>query len=145
MDRDSRAVRALAGTALLFLAACAAPPPPAATAPADPLPAPAPSAANGVPPPAPQVAAVPPAAGARALVGMAREAVSERYGAAGFVRRDGPAEVWRYRARECFLELFIYRETDGSQRVAHVDARNFAGRPMSADTCLARLDAERRG
>jgi hypothetical protein len=147
MFRDIRAVRALAGTALLFLASCAAPPAPETAAPADaaPAPAPAPSAANGTPAPAPQVAAAPPVAGARALVGLSREAVSERYGAAGFVRRDGPAEVWRYRARECFLELFLYRETDGSQRVAHVDARNFAGRSMPADTCLARLDAERRG
>jgi len=144
MGSDLRAVRALAGTALLVLAACVAPPP-ATQAPAEPAPAPAVSATNGTPAPTAQVAAAPPAAGARGLVGLAREAVSERYGAAGFVRRDGPAEVWRYRARECFLELFIYRETDGSQRVAHVDARNFAGRPMSADTCLSRLDAERRG
>ena len=59
--------------------------------------------------------------------------------------RDGPAEVWRYRATECFLELFIYRDADNSQREAHVDARNFAGRPASADMCLTRLVAEKRG
>ncbi len=134
------AAPAFAGAAILFLTACAgSPPPPATVAPAAEAPAPTAPAA------APQAASVPAATGARALIGLTREGVTERFGPAGFVRRDGPAEVWRYRATECFLEFFIYRDADGGQRVTHVDARNFVGKQASADTCLARLVAEKRG
>ncbi|MBL8807078.1 MAG: hypothetical protein JNN22_09560, partial [Rhodospirillales bacterium] len=45
----------------------------------------------------------------------------------------------------CFLELFIYRERDGTQHVTHVDARSFVGKPLPAESCLSRLEAERRG
>jgi len=136
------AAPAFAGAAISFLTACAGgPPPPATVAPAPAAEAPAPAA----PAAAPQTAAVPAATGARALIGLTRENVVERFGPAGFVRRDGPAEVWRYRATECFLEFFIYRDAGGGQRVTHVDARNFVGRPASPDTCLARLVAEKRG
>jgi hypothetical protein len=141
------AASALAGAAISILGACAgSPPQPVADAP--PPPAAVPAAAAPPPPAAaspPQAAAVPAATGARGLIGLTREDVTARFGPAGFVRRDGPAEVWRYRATECFLELFIYRDADNSQRVAHVDARNFAGRPASADMCLTRLVAEKRG
>lgn len=141
------AASAVAGAAVSILSACAgSPPQPAAVAAppaAGPAAAPSPPAAAN-PPPA-VAAAVPAATGARALIGLTREDVAARFGPAGFVRRDGPAEVWRYRATECFLEIFIYRDSDNGQRVAHVDARNFAGRPASADTCLTRLVAEKRG
>ncbi len=138
------AASALAGAAISILGACAGSPPQpvAVAAPPAAEPAAAPPPVAGGPP---QAAAVPAATGARALIGLTREDVTARFGPAGFVRRDGPAEVWRYRATECFLELFIYRDADSSQRVAHVDARNFAGRPASADTCLTRLVAEKRG
>jgi hypothetical protein len=140
------AAPALAGAAISILGACAGSPPQPV---ADAAPPPAVVPAVAAPPPAaaglPQAAAAPVAAGARGLIGLTREDVASRFGPAGFVRRDGPAEVWRYRATECFLELFIYRDADNSQRVAHVDARNFAGRPASADTCLTRLVAEKRG
>ncbi|MBI1244566.1 MAG: hypothetical protein GC202_06140 [Alphaproteobacteria bacterium] len=88
---------------------------------------------------------MPAATGARAIIGLDKPAVISRFGEAAFVRRDGPAEVWRYRAPECFLELFIYRERDGSQHVTHVDARNFAGKPLPVEPCLQRFDADRRG
>ena len=138
------AASALAGAAISILGACAGSPPQpvAVAAPPAAEPAAAPPPVAGGPP---QAAAVPAATGVRALIGLTREDVTARFGPAGFVRRDGPAEVWRYRATECFLELFIYRDADNSQRVAHVDARNFAGRPASADTCLTRLVAEKRG
>jgi hypothetical protein len=137
----------------LTLAACAgAGEPVPAAAPASPAPAAAqsptpasPQRQAGPPQAASQVALVAPVAGVRGLMGMTRDALGARLGQAGFVRRDGPAEVWRYRATDCFLELFIYRDADSAQRVAHVDARNFAGRPASADTCLTRLVAEKRG
>jgi hypothetical protein len=140
------AASALAGAAISILGACAGSPPQpvAVAAPPAAAPAAAPSPpVAGSPPQA--AAAVPAATGARALIGMTRDDVAARFGPAGVVRRDGPAEVWRYRATDCFLELFIYRDADSAQRVAHVDARNFAGRPASADTGLTRLVAEKRG
>jgi hypothetical protein len=138
------AASAFAGAAISFLAACAGAPAgaPAEAAPAAASVAAAPPAANGE---APQTAAVPAAAGVRALIGIDRAAVLARFGDAAFVRRDGPAEVWRYKAPECFLELFIYRERDGSQRVTHVDARNFAGKALPVEPCLQRFETERRG
>ncbi len=90
-------------------------------------------------------AAVPAATGARALVGLGREALVARLGPANFVRRDGPAEVWRYQAADCYFEAFLYRDNLLGQRVAHVDARaRQGGRPMPVDPCLASLAADKR-
>ena len=139
------AASALAGAAISILGACAGSPPQPVAVAAPPTAEPVAAAPPPVAGSPPQAASVPAATGARALIGLTREDVSARFGPAGFVRRDGPAEVWRYRATECFLEIFIYRDADNSQRVAHVDARNFAGRPASADMCLTRLVAEKRG
>jgi hypothetical protein len=126
----------------LALGACAAPgeqtSPPIAVVPSPPAETAAPAQ------PAPQIAAAPPIAGARGLVGLSRDALGARLGQAGFVRRDGPAEVWRYRGRDCLLDVFVYRETDGAQRVTHVDARTLQGRPAPADSCLDALERERR-
>jgi hypothetical protein len=136
-------IRKAAGLGLaLLLGACAAPgerpaPPGAAM--------PAPQAAPAAPDtPAPQIAAAPPVAGARGLVGLTRDALGARLGQAGFVRRDGPAEVWRYRGPDCLLDVFVYRENDGAQRVAHVDARTPQGRPTPPDPCLDSLERARR-
>jgi hypothetical protein len=137
------AARAFAGAAISILGACGSAPPPPVAVSAAPGAAPVASQESGTS--EAQVAAVPAITGARSLIGLTRERIVERFGAAGFVRKDGPAEVWRYRAPECFVELFIYRDADGSQRVAHVDARSFTGRPTPADACVTRLAAERRG
>lgn len=137
-------MRRAAGLGLaLLLGACAAPAEQSSAPVAIvPLP-PADSAAQPQPGPAPQIAAAAPIAGARGLVGLSRDALGARLGQAGFVRRDGPAEVWRYRGRECLLDVFVYRETDGAQRVTHVDARTLQGRPASPDPCLDSLERER--
>lgn len=85
------------------------------------------------------LAAAPVANSARALVGIGREALVARLGPANFVRRDGPAEVWRYRTAECYFEAFLYRDDLLGQRVAHIDARTLAGRPMPVETCFAQI------
>jgi hypothetical protein len=105
-----------------------------------------PAAASPAPSPAAaQIAAAPPVVtGARGLVGLNRDALGARLGQAGFVRRDGPAEVWRYRGRDCLLDVFVYRESDGAQRVTHVDARTPQGRPTPPDPCLEALEREKR-
>ncbi len=135
---------AFAGAAISILGACGGGPAPAPVVVSE-APGAAPVASQESGTGETQVAAAPAVTGARSLIGLTRERIVERFGNAGFVRRDGPAEVWRYRAPECFVELFIYRDADGSQRVAHVDARSFTGRPTQADACVMRLAAERRG
>lgn len=134
--------RAAAAALTLALGACAVPgeqvSPPVAAVPLPPAASPAQRNA------APQIAAAPPVAGARGLVGLSRDALGARLGQAGFVRRDGPAEVWRYRGRDCLLDVFVYRETDGAQRVAHIDARTLQGRPTPPDPCLDALEREKR-
>ncbi len=131
---------ALCGWAAALAAACTGAPSPqaptsvvAATVELPPA-EPAPSAA-----PAPAIAAAPVANSARALVGIGREALVARLGPANFVRRDGPAEVWRYRGPDCYFEAFLYRDDLLGQRVAHVDARTLVGRPMAVETCFAQL------
>lgn len=56
------------------------------------------------------------------LFGLDGHGVADLLGPASFVRRDGPAEVWQYRASACVLDVYLYREADGLS-VAHVDLR----------------------
>ncbi len=140
---------AIAGMALTLAACAGAGEPVPATAPA--TPSPAPVAAQSQAPAAPQqqatpqIAAVAPVAGVRGLMGMTREAIGARLGQAGFVRRDGPAEVLRFRGNTCLLDVFVYREADNTQRVTHVDARTLQGRPTLPDPCLDSLEKEKKG
>jgi hypothetical protein len=135
--------------ALPSLAACAGTSPPQSvvspvqTAPAQAAPAltPAPAVA-ALPMPAP----VPPARAPndpRQLVGIKGESLIEWLGETVFVRRDGTAEIWRFAAETCFLDVFLYREPDGL-RVAHVDARPRSGtQRVTAQTCYTRIMAAR--
>jgi hypothetical protein len=77
------------------------------------------------------------------LVGLSRELVIELLGPAGFVRRDGPVQIWRYTSDECFLDLFLYRE-GGGFRVQHAEARAKTAGQIAVNTCYQRLVAERR-
>lgn len=76
----------------------------------------------------PQKAAVPPPRtkaindDPKQLYGLDGQKVANLLGPAGFVRRDGPAEVWQYRAEACVLDVYLYREA-GRLTVAHVDLR----------------------
>jgi hypothetical protein len=56
------------------------------------------------------------------LFGLDAHKVAALLGPANFVRRDGPAEVWQYRADACVLDVYLYREEAGLT-VAHVDLR----------------------
>ena len=72
------------------------------------------------------------------LVGLAPAAVAAFLGPPGFKRRDDPAEIWRYAAGTCFLELFLYKQGSG-YTVAHVEARGKSVVKVSADDCLRDL------
>ena len=97
------AVMAAAG----LLAACAAPPPkPTPQAQAAPLQA------------APATLRVP---GLKDLAGLRQPEILAMLGKPDLKRDEPPAELWQYRAADCVLNLFFYREADG-YRLVHVEA-----------------------
>jgi hypothetical protein len=84
------------------------------------------------------------------LVGTSPDRMRELLGAPAFARTDGPAEMWRYDADECFLTVFFYRE-DSGLRVNHVEARGRSTAPSQApvsdvttNACYERVAAARR-
>ncbi len=77
------------------------------------------------------------------LLGFSAAKVRETLGPAGFVRRDGPAEIWRYASAECTLDLFLYRDQNETT-VAHMEARPRGAQRVSAKSCYERLLAIRR-
>lgn len=77
------------------------------------------------------------------LTGLSREVVLGLLGPAGFVRRDGPVQIWRYTGDDCFLDLFLFRESD-SFRVNHVEARSKTAGAVPVFPCYQRLVGARR-
>jgi hypothetical protein len=87
------------------------------------------------------------------LVGTSPDRTREILGPPAFTRTDGPAEMWRYDADDCFLTVFFYRETAGL-RVNHIEARPRGGpgsgaavaaaAEVSPNACYGRVAAARR-
>jgi hypothetical protein len=95
---------------------------PTTVAAATPLPSPAEAAVPAAParPPGPSRPDAP--TDPRRLIGLTQERLQLVLGAADFVRRDGPAQIWRYDAADCSLDVFLFREGE-MQRVTHVASR----------------------
>jgi len=74
------------------------------------------------------------------LIGMTGDEISALFGRPVFVRRDPPAEFWRYRAASCVLELFFYRQ-GGAWRVDHVEMRRGDSTVTNQPACIAALRA----
>lgn len=72
------------------------------------------------------------------LLGLAPNAVSERLGSPGFVRRDGSAEVWQYLADACILDVFLYREGDAF-KVDYVELRGRGAATLSRRDCFIEM------
>jgi hypothetical protein len=143
--------QAVAVASLMLLAACAGGERPPVAIPSSNLESSWPPAADE-PTPAPAVAALPrlpeplpttPPEDARRLVGLSGTTLRDWMGEAVFVRRDGTAEIWRFAAETCFLDVFLYRE--GSElRVAHLDARTrVTGQRVTLQGCYGRIMAGR--
>lgn len=76
------------------------------------------------------------------LVGMDRGALRDLLGAPAFVRKDAPAQLWRYRHATCSLDLFLYNEQDPSRpryTVKHYAVRGAADATVTPDACLKDL------
>jgi hypothetical protein len=81
----------------------------------------------------------------RRLIGLTQERIESMLGPADFVRRDGPAQIWRYDAEDCSLDVFLFREGE-MQRVTHVAsrARKVDGPDVALNACYARVLGARR-
>ena len=121
----------------LLLAACAGGPPPE-------LSSPGPGPGTGQPPAAegeaePEIASLPPLPRLTAteVLGFSRPDLVNTFGAPAFRRVDKGAEILRFRGAGCVLDVFLYAEAGpGAARIAHVEARDDAGRPTDRDACL---------
>ena len=92
---------------------------------------------GGAAPPVGQRAATGEAA---ALIGATPERVTARLGQPDLRRAEAGAEVWRYSAAHCHLDLILYPEGD-SLRVGHAAARAAGLAARSEGECLADIAA----
>lgn len=114
-------------------------PPPEVSQPAEPTAAPAVAA---LPRPSEPLPTAPPE-DPRRLVGLSGDTLRGWMGESVFTRRDGVAEIWRFAADTCFLDVFLYRHADGL-RVAHLDARTrITGQRVTLQACYGRIMAGR--
>jgi len=72
------------------------------------------------------------------FVGYKPDGLLPILGAPDFVRRDGPAQIWQYREKNCVFDVFLYREGD-SARVNHVELRERGATNEPAEACFARM------
>jgi hypothetical protein len=73
------------------------------------------------------------------FLGLSPARLTRTLGPPSLVRREGPAQVWQYRAERCVVDLVLYPGESGPA-VRHLEAR---GRPSGAaadpQACLTRL------
>jgi hypothetical protein len=76
--------------------------------------------------------------GPDSLIGLTADAVTAALGAPQFRRREAPAEVWHYRTKTCFLDLFLYLDR-AALRVTHVEARGHDVAAVGKKDCYLSL------
>jgi hypothetical protein len=103
-----------------LLSACAAPQPPTVSH----------AAPQMTPVPVATAVHVP---GLKELTGLRPTDIVAILGQPDLRRDEPPAQLWQYRATDCILNLFFYREKDG-YRLAHAETwqRNLAGGTVPA-------------
>jgi hypothetical protein len=111
-------MRYLFPAALLFVAACA--PRPAAT-------------------PTPEPAAPVPAAASqhdhRTINGMTAGELIQHFGKPRLQIVEGDGTKLQFAGPNCVLDAYLYPGTGGVPRVTHIEARNFQGGSVDAQTC----------
>jgi len=91
------------------------------------------------PRPAPPIEDLP---GPDSLIGLSSDAVTAVLGPPQFRRREAPAQIWRYRTKTCFLDLFLYRD-GATLKVAHVEVRGPDVATIGDKACYLGLLVER--
>lgn len=102
------------------------------------LPAAAGSSGAGTPA-EPEIAALPPLPrlAVQAVLGYSRPDLVSAFGAPAFSRIDKGAEILRFRGEGCVLDVFLYKDAkDAAARVAHVEARDAAGKATDRQSCV---------
>ena len=54
------------------------------------------------------------------------------------MRKDAPAEIWQYFGADCVVDFYLY-DSEGSLRVAYMEARDPAADATPADRCVKSL------
>lgn len=80
---------------------------------------------------------------ANEFVGFSPDRVLPIMGAPDFVRRDGAAQIWQYRATNCILDLFLY-EAGSETKVKHAELRSRVPGAETLDACYSRMRLERK-
>jgi hypothetical protein len=75
------------------------------------------------------------------LLGLDGDNLTGLLGAPRFMRRDPPAQLWRYRGKSCVLDVFLFKKAgSGSGSVVrHFEARSLSKTSMTARICLRAL------
>jgi len=77
------------------------------------------------------------------LLGQSTVQVHDLLGEPRLIRRDGPAEIWQYRASNCILDVFLY-DAGADRTVRHVDLRGPGTAMPDRRACFARMLTDRR-
>ena len=70
------------------------------------------------------------------LLGLAPAGIARLLGKPGLIRRDGPAEVWQYRAASCILDVFLFG-SNGDLKVTYFELRGRGAARRSRRECFA--------
>jgi len=80
------------------------------------------------------------------LLGLDVKSLTRLLGTPRFMRRDPPAQLWRYRDEDCILDLFLYvaagKKTGSTVR--HFETRSLSKSNMTTRSCLRALLIARR-
>ena len=93
-----------------------------------------PSKTNGTAQPAAPILSTDPAA----FIGIDDVALSNALGKPKQVRKDAPAEIWQYFGADCVVDFYLY-DSEGSLRVAYMEARDPTADATPADRCVRSL------
>ncbi len=72
----------------------------------------------------------------QAVLGYSRPDLVAAFGAPAFSRIDKGAEILRFRGEGCVLDVFLYQDAKDAARVAHVEARDEAGKATDRQSCV---------
>ena len=120
-------MRLLIPAALLFVAACAPRPASTPAQPAEPGPAEASTDRHDH----------------RTLNGMTANQLIEHFGRPRLQIQEGHGTKLQFAGTNCVLDFYLYPAQGGAPRVSHIDARNFQGSDVNAQSCVHEIERAR--
>lgn len=77
----------------------------------------------------------------RNLNGMTAHELTEHFGRPRIQIREGVGTKLQFAGPACVLDAYLYPEGNGTPRVGYVEARNFQGADVSAQSCVYAIEA----